>query len=281
MNSEGSHCSSDYGNSPPVPTAALSIETHQKRTKAFDAVRFYYLFKLEYEFFGVGNTTIAPGLLTSADGGMPTFHEFLLHIIPETSGTYRPGKWIIMLDTRDPVIEWAERSLTETVGYPGPDPKRLHKSLKELTTNITDIDIYDSMHKSHEACYKEYKSMGERVHGEAYKDLKEAHRALFSSYNHLGSAVSRLGTEHIVGIGLNQSNPGLKPAFDRGENCYLMTLDMKDPNVMLDGLKPDRQAYWSEPLNGGPSRKEILIRSLTIITRSVGLQPGYGFDFYS
>ena len=129
-----------------MPTATLTIETHQQRAKAFDAVRLYYLYKVEFKFFGPGNSTIAPGLRASADGRMPTFHEFLLHIIPETSESYRPGKWIIMLDTKTPVIEWTERSLTETVGYPCPDPKRLHRSLKDHATRIIYIDIYEAIH---------------------------------------------------------------------------------------------------------------------------------------
>ena len=118
------------------------------------------------------------------------------------------------------------------------------------------------------------------MHGEEYEDLKEAHRALFQSYNHLTSAVSRLGTEHIIGIGFNQFNPGLEPAFDRGDNCYRNILDMKNPNMVLDGLKPERQAYWNEPLDGGPSRKEIRIKSLAVITMYVSLQVQNDFNSY-
>lgn len=275
--------SSDY--SPPVRKEVLPIEVYQRRSRAFDAVRFYYLFNLECELFGDDNTTIAPGLCLSADDGVPTLHEFLRHIIPETSESYQPGDLINLLDTKMPDMEWTGGNLVDATGYDGPDPKRLHKAFEQQATRqstpITEIDICRAMHESHEACYRKYLSLGDRLHGKAYENLRSAHRALFSSYDNLRSAVQGLAQEHLAGIGIGPHNPGLEPDFETAPGCYRQIIEMKNPNVVLDGLEPERWAYWSEPLDGGPSRQEVLIKSLAAIRSSVGLEVEHGFSFYS
>lgn len=135
------------------------------------------------------------------------------------------------------------------------------------------------MNELHEACYKTYKSKGNDVHEQAYKDMRNPHRAIFLSYDNYRWAILCLKEEHIVGIGFDHPNPALEPAFERGLSCYRITLDLKDPGGVLYGLKPERRAYWSEPMDGGPSRQEILIKSFDVITGSVDLSFRHGIDF--
>lgn len=55
-------------------------------------------------------------------------------------------------------------------------------------------------------------------------------------------------------------------------------LTLETPNVVLDGPKPDRQPYRSEPLDGGPSTREILITSWAMALRG-GRNCKFKMDF--
>lgn len=130
-------------------TPPSSIESFQGLTqlnRVCDFVYFYYVYKLECQAKGVGNTDIAAGLRGSPDNkGVGTFSEFIRHIIPCAEIEYMKDISGDKLDTLLPGVGQVRHDLN-TIKYPCPDFKRLHKAIEQPPhASMMILSAYDAI----------------------------------------------------------------------------------------------------------------------------------------
>ena len=239
--------------------------------KACDLVYAYYVYKLECEAKGVGNTDIAADLRRSLkEGNMGTFNEFIRHVISHGKHNDIVDISKKNLDTLRPDVGWIRHNL-DVVRFPCPDFKRLHKHIKQPTHPSEAILVaYDAITKTFENLVTEKHSIiSSSLDMEGARDAAKfvwlmrpgssdtaLRQYLESLQKNDGS--SRYVVEGLYDIETSEGYESCSIDKDKMVEEVRLKHGQAEAGVYRARLDADVEAFWAQkPDEGGLSREEL------------------------